>query len=542
MDKCLNTVYSIWNSIFDRAPLEEAGVSTIRQERKHGMLIGAIDEGTSSTRFMVFSAKTCAVVASYQLPINQIYPKEGWVEQDGMEIIDKVRETISETVKSLREKGLNPTDIVSIGITNQRETTVLWDKVTGKPLHNAIVWMDMRTTETIAKIMSETPDKSKDQLQLLCGLPLSPYFSSVKIRWLIDNIPEVQEAIKNHRCMFGTIDSWILWNLTGGVNNGIHITDVTNASCTMLMNIDTIKWDTELCSFFKIPMEILPEIRSCSEIYGKLEETELKGVPISGCIGDQQAALVGHLCFSEGRAKCTYGTGCFLLCNTGRKRIYSQHGLLTTVAYQFGKEPPIYALEGSVAIAGAAFNWLRDNVNLINDAQEIDKLADDVDDTNGVYFVPAFSGLYAPYWEPNARGIICGISEETDHRHIIRATLEAICYQTKDIIEAMNKDNSRQPLRVLKVDGGMTHSRLLMQLQTDLLGIKVVQPSMAEITALGAAIAAGIAKGIDAWNLKEISFKYNMYRPKISEEERDQKYTKWKMAVDRSLAWHVESD
>ncbi|XP_018901163.2 glycerol kinase 3 isoform X2 [Bemisia tabaci] len=503
---------------------------------QYGPLVGAIDEGTSSTRFMVFSAATSKLIASHQAPIKQIYPKEGWVEQDPMQIMEAIRECISKTMEKLREMNIEPSDIAAIGVTNQRETVIMWDKLTGQPLHNAIVWLDMRTVSLLDELLEKIPNKNKNYFTPLCGLPLSPYFSATKIRWLLDNEPSIQLALSEGRCCVGTVDTWIIWNLTGGANGGVLVTDVTNASRTLLMNLLTLKWDPLLCKFFDIPMNLMPKICSSSEIYGLMAEGDLTGIPISGCVGDQHAALLGQSCLKEGQAKSTYGTGCFLLYNTGHNKVDSHHGLVTTIAYQLGKTKPVYALEGSVAVAGAAFNWLKDNVNIIEDVTEIENLADRVLHTGDVYFVPAFSGLYAPYWQADARGIICGITEDTQRGHIIRASMEAVCFQVRDILEAMHKDCGI-PLTKLQVDGGMTCNNLLMQLQADLVGIPVVRPQMAETTALGAAMAAGNAAGVDVWDLEQTQGNADFFYPVILEEDRDNRYYKWKMAVKRSFGW-----
>lgn len=507
---------------------------------KYGPLVGAIDEGTSSARFLIFSAETKQIVAKHQIPIGLIYPHEGWVEQDPCMILNVVRECISKAVDNLCEEGCFPSDIVAVGITNQRETVIAWDKVTGKPLYNAIVWQDMRTSRMVDELIHKAPNGDKNSFAALNGLPLSPYFSATKIAWLLQNIPEVKVALDENRLLVGTIDTWLIWNLSGGPNNGLHITDVSNASRTMLMHIDNLKWDPSLCEFFGVPMKILPEIHSSSEKYGHIMEGKLQGVPISGVLGDQHAALVGQMCFESGQAKSTYGTGCFLLYCTGEKRVESKFGLVSTVAYQMGPDKkPVYALEGSVAVAGAAFNWLRDNVDMLADVSQSEALADSVGNTGDVYFVPAFSGLYAPYWQSDARGVMCGISETTSRSHIIRATLEAVCFQTRDILDAMNGD-SGVPLTRLQVDGGMTANHLLMQLQADLIGIPVVRPKMAETTALGAAFAAGSARGIDLFDLeKEERMASDIFQPNINEEERNERYNKWKMAVERSLGWET---
>ncbi|CAL7946797.1 unnamed protein product [Xylocopa violacea] len=440
---------------------------------RYGPLVGAIDEGTSSARFLVFAADTAEVLTYHQISISQSCPKEGWVEQNPMEILEAVRECLHQTVFNLRQLTIDPSDIVAVGITNQRETTVVWDSTTGEPLYNAIVWMDMRTTLIADTVLKKIRNQNKNYLKPLCGLPISPYFSALKLMWLLENVPRVREAIDNKRCMFGTIDSWLIWNLTGGKNVGVHATDVTNASRTMLMNIATLKWDPTLLSFFNIPIEILPEIRSSSEIYGYIQDDVLAGVPISGCLGDQQSALVGQMCLQKGLAKSTYGTGCFLLYNTGTAIVDSSHGLLTTVAYQLGPQtPPVYALEGSVAIAGAVFHWLRDNLEILTDIKDIEPLVEQIPNDNHIMFVPAFSGLYAPYWRKDARGVICGITEDTNSTHIIKAALQAICFQTRDILEAMKEDTGFM-LSKLLVDGAMTSNNLLMQMQADICGIPV---------------------------------------------------------------------
>ncbi|XP_061928677.1 glycerol kinase isoform X3 [Apis cerana] len=411
----------------------------------------------------------------------------------------------------------------------------MWDKNTGEPLHNAIVWLDMRTTTTLEDILDSVPNKTrnKNYLKPLCGLPMSPYFSALKIRWLIDNIPRVKHAIDEERCAFGTIDTWLIWNLTKGQ---LHVTDVSNASRTMLMNIESLKWDPLLCRFFGIPQHILPEIRSSAEIYTTISNPEvLAGVPIAGCVGDQQGALLGQLCLKPGQAKATYGTGCFLLYNTGSIKVDSTQGLITTIAYKIGKNSATYALEGSVAVAGAALSWLRDNIQLFNNITQSQDMAEHVRSSGDVYFVPAFSGLYAPYWQQDARGVICGITEDTQQHHIVRAALEAVCFQTRDILEAMVKDSGTK-LTTLQVDGGMTVNNLLMQLQADLTGINVVRPNMVETTALGAAILAGIGVGLIDVNDVDAS-QVTEFSPSIGEDERDLRYSKWKMAVERSMKW-----
>ncbi|XP_072390839.1 glycerol kinase 3-like isoform X3 [Diabrotica undecimpunctata] len=506
--------------------------------RKYGPLIGAIDEGTSSTRFLVFASKTAEVLTYHQVDIPSIVPKEGWFEQDPMLILHAVKETIEVTCDNLEKLNIDYADIVSVGITNQRETTVLWDKNTGLPLCNAIVWMDIRTSSTVDEIL-QNGKRRQDFLQNICGLPVSTYFSALKIKWMMDNVPGVKKAIDEDRCLFGNIDTWLIWNLTGGTDCGMHITDVTNASRTMLMNIETLQWDKKLCDVFGIPMKILPEIKSSSEIYGVIVmDMKLSGVPIAGILGDQQAALVGQMCLKSGQAKSTYGTGCFILYNTGYSIVRSKHGLLTTVGYQFGKKvKPVYALEGSVAIAGISITWLRDNLQIIKDVSESSEVAQSVDATGEVVFVPAFSGLYAPYWRKDARSVICGITDETKPGHFVKAALEAVCFQVRDVLEAMALD-CRYPLQKLLVDGGMTKNDYLMQMQADYCGIPVVRPTMTETTSLGAAIAAGIAEGIEVWQIDKIlPVPCDNFTPQISENLRDIKYSRWKMAIDRSLGW-----
>ncbi|KAJ3662402.1 hypothetical protein Zmor_006753 [Zophobas morio] len=513
---------------------------------KYGPLIGSIDEGTSSTRFLVFASKTAEVLTYHQIKIPHITPKEGWFEQDPMLILNSVIETINVTCDNLKKLNINYEDIVATGITNQRETTILWDCKTGKPLYNALVWMDMRTSSTADAILLNGK-RDKNFLQSMCGLPISTYFSALKIRWLMDNVESIREAMDERRCFFGTVDSWLIWNLTGGINGGLHVTDVTNASRTMLMNIETLKWDPYLCKVFDIPMHILPEIRSSSEIYGYITDvTTLAGIPISGVLGDQQAALVGQMCFHQGQAKNTYGTGCFLLYNTGTTMVQSNHGLLTTVGYKLGPDkPPVYALEGSIAIAGIAIKWLEDNLKILKDSKHSGEMAASADEVGEVYFVPAFSGLYAPYWRKDARSVICGLTEETKPEHLVKAALEAVCYQVRDILEAMALDCGYS-LSKLLVDGGMTANDFLMQMQADYCGIPVVRPTMAETTCLGAAIAAGNAKGVEVWDLDNIQpVPSDTFLPSITDDQRDIRYARWKMAISRSLGWaedEVDSD
>ncbi|XP_060232676.1 glycerol kinase isoform X3 [Meriones unguiculatus] len=511
-----------------------------------GPLVGAVDQGTSSTRFLVFNSKTAELLSHHQVEIKQEFPREGWVEQDPKEILQSVYECIEKTCEKLGQLNIDVSNIKAIGVSNQRETTVVWDKLTGEPLYNAVaapvspgssvpvavvpsgssvpaagtssVWLDLRTQPTVESLSKRIPENN-NFVKSKTGLPLSTYFSAVKLRWLLDNVKKVQKAVEENRALFGTIDSWLIWSLTGGINGGVHCTDVTNASRTMLFNIHSLEWDKELCEFFGIPMEILPSVRSSSEIYGlmkishSLKAGALEGVPISGCLGDQSAALVGQMCFQDGQAKNTYGTGCFLLCNTGHK--------------------------GSVAIAGAVIRWLRDNLGIIQSSEEIEKLAKEVGTSYGCYFVPAFSGLYAPYWEPSARGIICGLTQFTNKCHIAFAALEAVCFQTREILDAMNRDCGI-PLSHLQVDGGMTSNKILMQLQADILYIPVVKPSMPETTALGAAMAAGAAEGVGVWSLEPEDLSavtMERFEPQINAEESEIRYSTWKKAVMKSIGW-----
>ncbi|XP_067297639.1 glycerol kinase isoform X3 [Pseudorasbora parva] len=507
-----------------------------------GPLVAAIDQGTSSTRFLVFNAKTAELLSHHQVEIKQSFPKEGWVEEDPKEILQSVYECMDRTCEKLTQLNIDISNIKAIGVTNQRETTLVWDKETGEPLYNAIVWLDLRTQSTVERLINKTPGRNKNHLKHKTGLPISTYFSAVKLRWLMDNVEKVHEAVLSHRAMFGTVDSWLIWCLTGGKKGGVHCTDVTNASRTMLFNIHTMDWDPELCIYFDIPMEILPKVRSSSEIYGLMKSGPLTGVPISGCLGDQSAALVGQMCFKDGQAKNTYGTGCFLLKNVGTKPVMSDHGLLTTVAYKLGRDKPAYyALEGSVAIAGAVVRWLKDNLGIIQTSTELEKLAADVGTSYGCYFVPAFSGLYAPYWEPSARGIICGLTQFTNRSHLAFAALEAVCFQTREILDAMNLDSGIH-LSQLQVDGGMTSNRLLMQLQADILCIPVVKPSMPETTALGAAMAAGAAEGVSVWSLNPedlTEVTSEKFEPQINPEESELRYARWKKAVQRAMNWET---
>ncbi|KAL2780496.1 glycerol kinase 2 [Daubentonia madagascariensis] len=502
-----------------------------------GPLVGAVVQGTNSTRFLVFNSKTAELLSHHQVELTQEFPKEGWVEQDPKEILQSVYECIARTCEKLQELNIDISNIKAVGVSNQRETTVIWDKLTGEPLYNAVVWLDLRTQTTVEDLSKKIPGNN-NFVKSKTGLPLSTYFSAVKLRWMLDNVRKVQKAVEEGRALFGTLDSWLIWSLTGGVNGGVHCTDVTNASRTMLFNIHSLEWDRELCNFFEVPMDILPNVWSSSQIYGQIKGGALEGVPISGCLGDQSAALVGQMCFQEGQAKNTYGTGCFLLCNTGRKCVFSEHGLLTTVAYKLGRDKPVhYALEGSVAIAGAVIRWLRDNLGIIETSEEIENLAKEVGTSYGCYFVPAFSGLYAPYWEPSARGIICGLTQFTNKCHIAFAALEAVCFQTREILDAMNRDCGI-PLRHLQVDGAMTTNQVLMQLQADILHIPVIRSSMPETSALGAAMAAGAAEGVGVWSLEpeELTvIRMERFEPQIQAIESESRYSTWKKAVMKSM-------
>ncbi|KAI8067103.1 hypothetical protein BC940DRAFT_239421 [Gongronella butleri] len=442
----------------------------------------------------------------------------------------------------LQEQGYSASDVKCIGITNQRETIVTWDRLTGEPLHPAILWSDARTASTVQNLT----EKANGQIDVLVGetgLPLATYFTAVKLRWLLDNVPAVQQAREQDRLCFGTMDSWIIYNLTGGAGKGVIATDVTNASRTMLMNIHTLQWSEKAISFFGFEGLTLPKLTASSEMFGCMDDgSDFCGVPITGCLGDQQAALVGQKCFQAGDAKSTYGTGCFMLFNTGDQPVNSRNGLLSTVAYQFGDQKA-YALEGSVAVAGSSLNWLRDNLRVVRDAHHVNELASQVNDAAGTYFVTAFAGLFAPYWRQDARGTICGLTQYTRLEHLCRATLEAVCYQTRAILEAMNKDSGK-PLRSLKVDGGMSNSDLCMQIQADVLGIHVDRPLMRESTALGAAIAAGLGAGIwkDLTHLQNVNNKgRTTFEAKISKDKRDEMYMGWQKAIESSFGWSPDA-
>uniref|UniRef100_A0A8C5AL92 glycerol kinase n=1 Tax=Gadus morhua TaxID=8049 RepID=A0A8C5AL92_GADMO len=473
-----------------------------------GPLVAAIDQGTSSTRFLVFNSKTAELLSHHQVEIKQSFPKEGWVEEDPKEILQSVYECMDRTCEKLTQLNIDISNIKAIGVTNQRETTIVWDKETGEPLYNAIgkvhprrlalsfascatVWLDLRTQSTVERLISKTPGRNKNHLKT--GLPISTYFSAVKLKWLMDNVEEVHRAVVSKRAMFGTVDSWIIWCLTGGRSGGVHCTDVTNASRTMLFNIHTLDWDPELCKYFDIPMEILPKVRSSSEIYGLMKSGALNGIPISGCLGDQSAALVGQI-----------GSGCAII------------RILIVIS--------IFGID-----------------NVVSTPLNAEKMAASVGTSYGCYFVPAFSGLYAPYWEPSARGIICGLTQFTNRKHVAFAALEAVCFQTREILDAMNQD-SGIPLSQLQVDGGMTSNRLLMQLQADILCIPVVKPSMPETTALGAAMAAGSAEGVSVWSLRPEDLSEvtsEKFEPQINPEESEFRYARWKKAVEKSKNWET---
>jgi glycerol kinase len=492
--------------------------------------VGALDQGTTSTRFMIFD-HAGQVVAMDQKEHEQIFPKPGWVEHDPAEIWTRCGEVIR---GALAKAGLTAKDLAAVGITNQRETTVVWDRGTGKPIHNAIVWQDTRTDTIINEFAK---DGGQDRLRAKVGLPLATYFSGPKVKWILDNVAGARAKADAGDLLFGNIDSWCIWNLTGGVKGGVHVTDVTNASRTMLMNLQTLEWDDEILKLMGIPRSMLPTIKASSEVYGTAVG-DLAGIPVAGDLGDQQAALFGQTCFSAGEAKNTYGTGCFMLLNTGTKVVPSKSGLLTTLGYKIGNQPAIYALEGSIAITGALVQWLRDNLGMITSSADVEALAKTVDDNGGVYFVPAFSGLFAPYWKSEARGVIAGLTRYVNKGHIARAVLEATAWQTREVLDAMNAD-SGVPLTALKVDGGMVYNELLMQFQSDVLNVPVIRPKVAETTALGAAYAAGLATGFWAAveDLRANWAKDKEWHPKMDAAERDKEYKLWKKAVTRTFDW-----
>ncbi|MEV6314939.1 glycerol kinase GlpK [Streptomyces sp. NPDC051776] len=495
-----------------------------------GPFIAAIDQGTTSSRCIVFD-KDGRIVSVDQKEHEQIFPKPGWVEHDAAEIWTNVQEVVA---GALSKAGLTRNDIQAIGITNQRETTVLWDKATGEPAHNALVWQDTRT-DALCKELGR--NVGQDRFRRETGLPLASYFAGPKIRWLLDNVEGLRERAESGDILFGTMDSWVIWNLTGGTDGGVHVTDVTNASRTMLMNLHTMQWDDKILDSMGVPAAVLPEIRSSAEVYGTAKGV-LEDVPVASALGDQQAALFGQTCFSEGEAKSTYGTGTFLLMNTADKVINSYSGLLTTVGYRIGDEKPVYALEGSIAVTGSLVQWMRDQMGLISTAAEIETLASSVEDSGGAYFVPAFSGLFAPYWRSDARGVIAGLTRYVTKAHLARAVLEATAWQTREIVDAMRKD-SGVDLTALKVDGGMTSNNLLMQTMADFLDAPVVRPMVAETTCLGAAYAAGLAVGFwpDADALRANWRRAAEWTPRMDADARDREYKNWLKAVERTMGW-----
>ena len=496
----------------------------------------AIDQGTTSSRAIIFD-HSAEIVSSGQLEHEQIFPRAGWVEHDAQQIWNNVREAVG---IALTRANLTASDIAAVGITNQRETTLVWNRHSGIPVANAIVWQDTRTQRLCEQLAG---DAGPDRYKAVVGLPLATYFAGPKIRWILDNVDGARDAAEAGDLLFGTMDTWLLWNLTGGVDGGVHITDVTNASRTMLMDLDSLQWRDDIAADMQIPLSMLPEIRSSSEVYGRgRDHGMLPGVPISGILGDQQAATFGQACFSEGMAKNTYGTGNFLLLNTGTRRVESKNGLLTTVCYKIGDAPAVYALEGSIAVTGSLVQWLRDNLGMFSDAPDVERLALEVDDNGGAYFVPAFSGLFAPHWRPDARGALVGLTRYVTKNHIARAALEATAFQTREVMDAMNAD-AGVDLAELRVDGGMVANELLMQFQADQLGVDVIRPRVTETTALGAAYAAGIAVGFwdgeshvtDNWS------EDTRWTPQMPASERDRLFRNWKKAVTKTMDW-VDDD
>ncbi|HQX01814.1 MAG TPA: glycerol kinase GlpK [Anaerolineales bacterium] len=492
--------------------------------------IAAIDQGTTSTRCIIFNHDGNIVTVD-QKEHRQIYPKPGWVEHDPLEIWSRTQEVINGALEKLtKDQKSNVSEIAAVGVTNQRETTLVWDKNTGQPIYNAIVWQDTRTDVICAKLAKQG---GQDRFRKKTGLPLATYFSGPKIKWILDNVKGARAKAQKGELLFGNIDTWIIWNLTGE-----HVTDVTNASRTLLMNLKTLDWDDEILKVIGIPRAMLPKIRSSSEVYGDVKTGQLRGIPVAGDLGDQQAALFGQTCYKAGEAKNTYGTGCFMLMNTGEKPVQSKAGLLTTLGYKIGDQKAVYALEGSIAIAGALVQWLRDNLGIIEKSSDVETLAGTVQDSGGIYFVPAFSGLYAPYWKYDARGAILGMTRYITKAHIARASLEATAYQTREVLDAMEKDSGVK-LTALKVDGGMVFNELLMQFQSDILDVPVVRPKVAETTALGAAYAAGLAVGF--WkDYKELRANWGRdkeWKPKMTSKKREGLYSGWKKAVTRTFGW-----
>ncbi len=496
-----------------------------------GKYLGALDQGTTSTRFILFD-RAGRIVSQAQKEHEQIYPEPGWVEHNPLEIWHRTIEVIEEACAS---SGIQPEEIASVGIANQRETTVVWDRHTGTPVNNAIVWQDTRVSEYVSGL---DLDGFREQIVSTTGLPLATYFSGLKIRWILEHVSGARARAERGDLLFGNIDSFLLWNLTGGIHGGLHLTDVTNASRTQLMDLSTLCWDQELLDLFHIPRSLLPEIRSSSSYFGTIAATCLRGIPVGGMLGDQHAALVGQTCFKPGQAKNTYGTGCFLLMNTGDKKVVSRNGLLTTVAYRFGDAPAAYALEGSIAIAGALVQWLRDNLGIIDSSASVEALAAGVEDNGDVYVVPAFSGLYAPHWRQDARGVITGLTRYANKAHIARAVLEATAFQTRDVVEAMEADSGIR-LDQLRTDGGMVGNELLMQFQSDLLDRAVLRPTMRETTALGAAYAAGLTCGFYK-DLDDLTANWSVekiWTPTLHAARREHLYSQWKKAVTRSFNW-----
>ena len=496
--------------------------------------VAAIDQGTTSSRCIIFD-QDGAVVAVDQREHRQIFPRPGWVEHDASEIWTTVQAVVA---GALDRAGLRADRLTALGITNQRETTVLWDRATGVPVHHAIVWQDTRTAALCHELGGTD---GQDRFRATTGLPLASYFSGPKAAWLLDHVPGLRERAERGEIAFGTMDSWLIWNLTGGTAGGVHVTDVTNASRTMLMDLETLRWDPAVLAAMNIPEAVLPEIRSSSEVYGTAVGA-LAGVPVASALGDQQAAVFGQACYDPGTAKNTYGTGSFLLLNTGNRPVPSKNGLITTLGYRIGDEPPVYCLEGSIAITGALVQWFRDQLGIIGSAAEIETLAASVEDNGGAYIVPAFSGLFAPYWRPDARGALVGLTRYVNKAHIARAALESTAFQTRDVIDAVVADTGRS-LDELRVDGGMTRDDLLMQFQADILGIPVIRPKVIETTALGAAYAAGLATGV--WrDLDELRAHWQedvRFEPVMGDDERARRYRMWRKAVSKSLDW-VDDD
>jgi glycerol kinase len=501
-------------------------------ERKLIKYVAALDQGTTSTRCIIFDL-SASIISMDQMEHQQIYPQPGWVEHNALEIWNNTQKVL---YNAIHKAKIEINEIASIGITNQRETTVLWNPKTGQPYGNAIVWQDTRTSEICNGLINTG---GQDQLRKKTGLPIATYFSGPKIKWLFDHDPELLARAKNGEVLFGNMDTWLIWNLTGRSDGGIHITDVTNASRTQLMNLDTLVWDQDILKLLNIPINILPVIKSSSEVYGE-SKVPIAGIPIAGDLGDQQAALFGQTCFEPGEAKNTYGTGCFMLMNTGTKIVPSKFGLLTTVGYKIGSQAPVYCLEGSIAITGALVQWLRDNLQLITKSKEIEELAGTVEDNGGIYFVPAFSGIFAPYWRSDARGVIVGMTRFINRGHFARAALEATAYQTWEVLDAMEKDSGIQ-LKSIKVDGGMVFNELLMQFQSDIINVPVIRPKITETTALGAAYASGLAVGF--WHntdqLKQNWAVDKIWNPAMDNSDREKLLAGWKKAVERSFNWQA---